>query len=67
MPPAGCVSETYPLEIVVTPFQGLAGVILMTQGDTSRLAPLRFALGWCVAAPSGRIVSLKWSPSGTMP
>ncbi len=33
---------------------GLGVVILLPQGGAARLAPLRCALGWCVAAPSGR-------------
>ena len=39
---------------VVSPFQGLILVVLFTQGDAARLAPLRCALGWCVEAPWGR-------------
>ena len=39
---------------VVSPFQGLVLVILFAQGDAARLTPLRFALGWCVEAPSGQ-------------
>ena len=39
---------------VVSPFQGLVSVILLTQGDAARLTPLRSALGWCVEAPSGQ-------------
>ena len=38
---------------VVSPFQGLGSVILSSQGGAWRLAPLRFALGWCVVALSG--------------
>ena len=50
----GRVFEIHPLKIVVSPFQGLVFVILVTQGGAARLASLRCALGWCVAAPLGR-------------
>ncbi len=45
---------------------GLGVVIMLTQGGAARLAPRRCALGWCVAAPSGRKFNPKWSSSGTM-
>ena len=38
---------------VVSPFQGLVLVILLTQGDAARLTPLRSAPGWFVVALSG--------------
>ncbi len=47
---------------VVSPFQGLVVVILFTQGDAARLSPLRFALGWCVAALSGLFVDYHARP-----
>ncbi len=50
---------------VVSPFQGLRLAALLTQGGATRRTPRRSALGCCVAAPSGRKFSPKWSPSGT--
>ncbi len=44
------------MQTVVSPFQGLVFVIIVTQGGAARLAPLRSALGGCVEAPSGRRV-----------
>ncbi len=52
------------MQIVVSPFQGLVFVILVTQGGAARLAPLRSALGWYVEAPSGRI--LRWFARGEL-
>ncbi len=40
-------------------------MILFTQGDTARLTPLRFALGWCVEAPSGRQLSSEGTTVGS--
>ena len=40
---------------VVSPFQGLESVNLISQGGAARLTTLRFALGWCVVALSGLV------------
>ncbi len=46
----------------VPPLQGISVVVMLTQGGAARLAPLRFALGFHVAAPLGR----RFSPKGRM-